>query len=369
MSSRWFGPETSLAVLGLAALAIMVWSFRRAELSRAADWTGQGAGPAGLAALAVFGLAAMVLGALALALDYVAVSLPLLAAGFGSWTIVARGHERRGHEGDGVRRVVGLTRAGLSATWLAGLLLLANLFAYRFGDRPIDLSRERIFSLSSLTTNQLAALDRPVTFTAFFGVGPRATPQYERVRELLELYRGAAPRWVTVLALNPFTEPEKFEELARGIPDVALGRGGGVVVQYGSAEAGARLPGAQRRAIRDRPGAGVQPRVRPVRHHLPRRGRHHLGPGPAPPGKPGPRRVHHRARRALDRAAGPTPAGARPVAGAAVVHRRPGRGGGHPPRRHPLRPGFADHRLRPGPRSSPPRWPGSGPTSIEASRS
>ena len=53
------------------------------------------------------------------------------------------------------------------------MLIVVNVVAFRYGGRAIDLTRERTYSLSSLTLNQVDSLKRPVTFHMVYGRGPR----------------------------------------------------------------------------------------------------------------------------------------------------------------------------------------------------
>ncbi len=59
---------------------------------------------------------------------------------------------------------------------MAGILVVVNVIAFRYGGQPLDLTREQTYSLSSMTINQLESLTQPVIFTMVFGQGPHRTP-------------------------------------------------------------------------------------------------------------------------------------------------------------------------------------------------
>ncbi len=116
---------------------------------------------------------------------------------------------------------------------LAGILVVANVLAFRYGGRPLDLTREGAYSLTPETVTQVQALDRPVTFTLISGRGPVAELQKVRVRQLLESYRSINPRLIRVRDLNPYEDMAGGEELIKRAPELALLRGGGILIEYG----------------------------------------------------------------------------------------------------------------------------------------
>ncbi|WZO97849.1 GldG family protein [Isosphaeraceae bacterium EP7] len=231
-------PVLSLLILGLAALGMLGWSLRGASRPRAGEY--DAAGLRRLALRLYLGAAAglvLVLAGVGLLLsDYVAASLPLFAGGFGTWITLARRNERFKHESPAIRRVVGAADAALTASLLAGVLLVGNLVAFRYGGRPIDLTVERSHSLSPLTLKALGSLDRPLTLTTYYGRAARSQAQLARVGELADLYRGARPDLVRLSTINPYAEPTAWEELARNVPSVALSPAGGVILQYGEGD-------------------------------------------------------------------------------------------------------------------------------------
>src|SRR5262249_18128417 len=133
----------------------------------------------------------------------------------------------------------------LNSSLLAGILIVLNVIAFRYGGRPLDLTREATYSLSSLTLNQLTTLKRPVTFTMIFGQSPVAAPQRDRVIQLLETYKTINPHKIRITSLDPYYDLTRKDELVKRVPDLALLRGGGVLVQYGEGE------GAEYRLVRN----------------------------------------------------------------------------------------------------------------------
>lgn len=197
-----------------------------------------------LAAGGLAGMVAIAAGAVLGATRGVAWGIAPLALGFGGLIWLTRADRRR-RDDPQARRVAAVADALVNAALLAGVLVVANVVAFRYYDRPIDFTRERSYTLESLTRAQLKALDRPVRFTAFFGQSTRASRQAERVVALLELMKAEQPKWVTYDVVNPYAGPAEFEALRARAPAVATAGGGGVVVEYGE---GAK---AQRRVVRN----------------------------------------------------------------------------------------------------------------------
>ena len=248
-SSFAWREEVWMAGLALAAFLALVWLLRgappgqKAPEDRDADGSPSPFPPARrdlAVAGAVAGLVLVPIAGYAAARYGVPWSLPVFAAAFGLLMSVGRATRPYRHAGPTMRRLASFADAALNAALLGGVLIVGNVLAFKYGERPIDMTRERAFSLESLTINQLRSLKKPVTFTAFFGRGGQSAAQLERVRQLLELYRAENPRMVKVVELNPFTDIEAFERLVKDAPDVATASGGGVVVAYGEGESVAR---------------------------------------------------------------------------------------------------------------------------------
>ena len=116
-------------------------------------------------------------------------SLPIFALGFGLVLTLIRVNRRYRHASPSLRRTIDFSDSFLNPALLAGILIVVNVLAFRYGGQPLDLTREGTYSLSSMTINQLKSARRPVTFTMIFGAGPLAERQRDRVEQLLESYR------------------------------------------------------------------------------------------------------------------------------------------------------------------------------------
>ena len=141
-----------------------------------------------------------------------------------------------------MRRTIDFSTAFLNAALLAGILIVVNVIAFRYGGRAIDMTREGTYSLSSMTLNQLTSLERPVTFTMIFGDGVRARRQHDRIEQLLESYKGVNPQMIHLVSLSRFNDPARLDDLEKRVPELKLLYGAGavqagaVVIEYGSGE-------------------------------------------------------------------------------------------------------------------------------------
>jgi ABC-type uncharacterized transport system involved in gliding motility auxiliary subunit len=120
------------------------------------------------------------------------------------------------------------TRQGASVTVAAlamtAILAVLNYVAVR-QDARVDLTQDRIFSLSDQTLKVLAGLDAPVRFLAFYAAAdPSGT--YDELRGRLELYRGASDR-VTFEFVDPYRNPlaVKTYNITEDGPRVVVTRG------------------------------------------------------------------------------------------------------------------------------------------------
>jgi hypothetical protein len=174
-------------------------------------------------------------------------SIPLFLAGVGLVLHLNIANRKHRHASPVLRRTAELSNLLLNAGLLAGVLTVVNLAAFRYGGRAIDLTREQTFSLSSLTLGQVENLKRPLTFHVVYGSGPRSARQFVRVKQLLDLYQAANPAFIKVDNLNPYTELARVEDLAKRAPDLAVMRGGGVLIEYGEGTAAefAVVPGQE----------------------------------------------------------------------------------------------------------------------------
>jgi len=229
--------------LSLAGFLSLFWVIRGAPIGQSTREEPDGAPGAGYrdraVAASVVGFLLVVAGAYLAAAVGIAWSIPAFAAGFGIVIAVVRLNHRYRHVSPTLRRVVDFSNAALTGSLVAGVLVVGNVLAFKYGGRAIDLTRDRAFSLTPQTIRQLEGLDRPLSFSVFFGNSERSVRQLDRVRQLLDLYRAANPGKVRVDYLNQFTEAKEFEELVKRIPDVAAASGDGVVIAYGEGEAAA----------------------------------------------------------------------------------------------------------------------------------
>src|SRR3954454_18224364 len=211
--------STELWVIALAVSAFLAlyWALRGAPIGQAAEEEGEEAPRAGyrdrVIAAMVAGLLLIVAGAYVALARSVPWSIPVFAAGFAIVLILVARNQQYRHASPVMRRTLEFSNTALTAGLFAGVLIVINVLAFRYGGRPIDLTHERSYSLSELTEKQLATLDRPVKFTLFFGNSTRARLLSDRVHQLLELYRAASPRWVSLESIDPFQEREKYEEI------------------------------------------------------------------------------------------------------------------------------------------------------------
>jgi ABC-type uncharacterized transport system involved in gliding motility auxiliary subunit len=111
----------------------------------------------------------------------------------------------------------------ISAVLLVGLLAVANWAAYR---RPVslDLTRNRIWSLSDDTVRLVGKLDRDVDVLAFYGP---ADEDYRAARALLDQYAARSPRFRARL-VDPVAAPELLRQhgVTAGQPRLVLSAGG-----------------------------------------------------------------------------------------------------------------------------------------------
>ena len=336
--------EVWVAGLALVAFLVLYWALRGAPIGQAAEEGDEDAPGAGyrdrVVAAVVAGLLLVVAGAYVALARSVPWSLPLFALGFGLVLTLIQVNRRHRHGSPTLRRTIAFADTVLTTTLLLGVLIVANVLAFKYGGPALDFTRERSFTLSSLTLNQLESLSRPVTFTTFFGESPRALRQADRVEQLLDLYKAANPGRIRLERVS-YRDREEIESLIKRVPDVAL-TGGGVLIEYGEGEA------ADRVVVRNsdlfegpRPGTPADPSA----IDLPRRGRPDLGPDPAPRGEEVAGRLHERARRALAGRARPPEARARPLEVAADVDGLGDVRAEPPPRRDRPRDRAGDRRL------------------------
>ena len=222
----------------LAAFLLLSWVLRGAAPGRAVDGETDADAPlAGRRDRMVFGVAFGLL--LILAGAYMAIdrgipwSLPFFALGFGVVMALTRINRRYRHSSPILRRTMDVSGAFLDLSLLAGVLIVVNVLAFRYGGLPLDLTREGTYSLSTETFSRVKSLDRPVTFTMISGSSPIAERQRARIEQLLDSYRTINPDMIQVKTLNPYEDLARVDELKKRVPELALVHGGGVLIEYG----------------------------------------------------------------------------------------------------------------------------------------
>jgi hypothetical protein len=235
--------EVWIALAALAAFLVGVWVLRGAPPGQAGAVEDDEQAPrAGyrdrIVAGVVVGMLLILFGAYVALARGIFWSFPVFGAGFALVLALVAYNRRYRHASPSLRRTLEFSAAFLNATLLAGILIVANVIAFRYGGQPIDVTREGTYTLSGLTLKQLKSLDRPVTFTVVFGRGPRSGPQNDRMIQLLESYKAANPQQVRVVTLDPYSDPMRSDELLKRVPDLDLQHGGRVVIEYGEGASG-----------------------------------------------------------------------------------------------------------------------------------
>lgn len=231
--------------LALAAFLVLFWAMRGAPIGQDVEGEGDEAPRGGyrdrvIAAL-VLGLMLVCAGAYVASAHGVLWSLPVFGSGFGIVLTLVAINRRYRHASPVLRRTIELSNTLLNASLIAGVLIVINAMAFRYGGRAIDLTRERMFSLSSLTVAEVKNLAKPVKFTVFYGQSPLARAEMARVMELLDLYKALDPSKVKIEQIDPYRDREQFELLVKRIPDVQVSETGGVVIEYGQGEGAQHL--------------------------------------------------------------------------------------------------------------------------------
>ena len=215
-------PGVWVVALAVAAFLVLSWILRGSPLGQAAEESGAGEGHPGPArrdravASSVGGLILVALGGYVAIAVGVPWSIPLFIAGYGLVAFTVRRNRPYRHDSPTLHRVVVVSDTAMTASLLAGVLLIGNVLAFKYYERPIDLTRERSYSLASLTTNQLRSLQRPLKFTVFYTNQPMGTSGSRScIRQLLDLYRAENPRRVSVEFSSPCRDPYAFDKLAQ----------------------------------------------------------------------------------------------------------------------------------------------------------
>ena len=233
--------EFWLAASALAVGLVVAWILRGAPPGQAAATEDDEQAPRSgyrdrnIAAVIVGLLIIAVGGYLALARG-ILLSVPAFALGFGLVIFLIARNRRHRHASPTLRRTIDFSTAFLNASLLAGILVVANVIAFRYGGEPMDLTREGTYTLSSMTRKQLESLDRRVKLTLLAGRTQGAGRQRDRVLQLLDAYKAANPGMIELDSLDQFNEIARLEEVAQRVPELALLQGGGVLIEFGKGE-------------------------------------------------------------------------------------------------------------------------------------
>ena len=232
---------TWIAAAAAASFLVLFWILRGVPPGVAATGDDATGAPAAayrdrvIAGVAT-GLLLILLGTWLAATSGVLWALPPFAMGFGLVLTLIAINDRYRHDSPSLRRTVTLSRAALNASLVAGTLIVGNVIAFRYGGRVIDVTRERTYSLSSLSRNQVESLETPVVFHVVHGRSALARRQEDRLTQLLDLYRAARPDLVRVERLDRYVDLAKGDELTRRSPELGMMPGGGVLIEYGAGE-------------------------------------------------------------------------------------------------------------------------------------
>lgn len=237
----WLSSPAALLVgLGLATFLALSWALRGSPIGQRGEAEPGSAPSSGYrdraVALAVVSLLLILAGAVVAGTVGIPPSLPVFAAGFGLNLWVARSNRRYRHVSPTLRRVVAFADVALAGSTLAGLLIVGNVFAFRYGGRPLDFTRDESFTLASLSRNQVMALERPLKFTLVLGRGERSGRARDRIRQLVDLYRAANPAMVSVEEIFAYSQAKaaEYDALLKRAPEVGVVPGDAIVIEYGA---------------------------------------------------------------------------------------------------------------------------------------
>lgn len=233
-------PEVLLIGGCVAGFLLLTWIVRGVPLGRATrpePGDAPSAGRRDLAvAMAVSGFLTILVGAFAAFRYGIPWSLPVFALGIA----LTLGGQRRSrpyrHVSPTMRRVAAFSDAALTTSLVGGILLVANVAAFRYGGRPLDFTRDEAFTLSSLSLREARTLPKPLKITMVMGQDPRSGRQRARVRQLVQLYREANPGMVATEELHPYRQAHaaEFAALVKRAPDLNVVGGDAIVLEYGA---------------------------------------------------------------------------------------------------------------------------------------
>lgn len=113
------------------------------------------------------------------------------------------------------RRVGGNVRGSTAILLTLGVLVFVNLFAVRMPLR-LDLTRDKMFTLSEATKETMGNLDSPITITAYFtkDLPPPFSDNARYVKDLLDEYRASAGDNLSFSFVDPQSDLETAEDKA-----------------------------------------------------------------------------------------------------------------------------------------------------------
>jgi hypothetical protein len=233
--------EFWVGALGLAAFLALFWVLRGAPVGQSVRAEDDDEAPRGgyrdrVVAAVTLGLMLILVGGYIAITRGPAWSIPAFLLGFGTVFSLVLINQRYRHGSPTLRRTVDVSTATLNASLFAGILIVVNVIAFRFGGRALDMTREHAYSLSARTINQVRSLQKPVTFTMFFGRSGVALQQRDRVEQLLEMYKNEHPSMVRIDSIDPYRDLTRYDALVKEVPAVDVTQGGGIVVAYGEGE-------------------------------------------------------------------------------------------------------------------------------------
>ena len=232
-------PEMLAFGLGLAAFLALYWVVRGAPIGQGTASEPREAPSTGYrdraVAMAIVAFLLILGGGLVAAAYGIPWSVPVFAAGFGLSLQVIRSNRPYRHVSPTLRRVVQFSDAALTCTLLGGILIIGNVFAFKYGGRPIDFTHDEAFSLASLSHKEVESLERPLKFTLVLGRSDRSSRARDRIRQLVDLYKAANPGKVSVEEIVAFnqTKAAEYEALLKRAPEVGVILGDAIVLEYG----------------------------------------------------------------------------------------------------------------------------------------
>lgn len=235
-------PETLLLGGGFAAFLVLTWLVRGAPIGQAALPEPEEAPPPArrdrAVALAVFGFLLVVIGAVVAFREGIPWSLPCFAVGIGLVLWVQKANRPYRHVSPTLRRVVAFADTALTASLVGGILLVANVAAFKYGGRPLDFTQDEAFSLSTLSVREVGSLPRPLKFSLVMGQDPKSVRHRARIRQVVRLYKEANPEKVSFEEVDPYRRANAalYDALLKRTPDLAMMPGDAVVVEYGGDE-------------------------------------------------------------------------------------------------------------------------------------